>query len=143
MQKNYVLRSQSRRRLQKINSRIRSQPKTGRLRNPAYSMHFSASISLLCVLFLLLVIPQAVRMGRDIESRREEERLSPKKRELHKLPYGEIVKSGDIFCSVCYSSALSVYMLLLGLLLPTATLLSNIIPYSNMMQLKLNLELLL
>ena len=58
-------------------------------------MSFSYSFSLLCCFnFILIGVPKAE--WDDIDGERKEERIRPKKRELHELPYKEMVKSGNI-----------------------------------------------
>ena len=59
-----------------------------------------ASMSLLCHLFLCIVIPKAGwnanKYLQYIYRKRKAKRTRPKKRQLHELPYTDLVKSGTI-----------------------------------------------
>ena len=61
---------------------------------------FYASFSLLCFLFLFYCIPKVGwKAKKSINSERKQKRMRPKKRELHELPYTEMVKSGTVVYS--------------------------------------------
>ena len=57
---------------------------------------FVLLFSRLCFLLLFIGIPKAETGCQEIDKERKEDRVRPKKRELHGLPYTEIVQSGTI-----------------------------------------------